>query len=379
MAIDATVSAANSTITACTAIACFLGLFGCSSQSGHTFYNDKVPAKSEGIIRISAVGDIMLGGTAEPVLQQQGYDYPFENLKFLFTDSDIVIGNLEGPLTHSENSQEDDKEYVFKTPPEKVAPALKNAGFTLMNLANNHIMDFGLEGLRDTRRALERQGIRTVGVGDNLAQARQGTLIQTKNGKIGFLSYSLTFPESYWADENRAGTAFGHEHQIRQDVQRMKQRADLVVVSYHWGQEKSAELREYQPVLARAAVDEGASLVIGHHPHVLQAVEKYKHGVILYSLGNFTFGSYSRAADTSLVASVDFRDLQFHRLRLIPINVLNIEVNFQPRLLTGENASRAFSHLSHLSKQQNTRLNFDKGVAFLHNTTNMSHSMTIMH
>jgi poly-gamma-glutamate synthesis protein (capsule biosynthesis protein) len=382
MAIDSPISPGNALLAAC-----FLALSACSqppqqvSGFGQLFDHSGDPAQGQpaDIIRISAVGDIMLGGTSQPLMEDYGYDYPFEQVKYLFADSDIVIGNLEGPLTNRETPFSDDKEYLFRTPPERVAPALKRAGFDIMNLANNHIMDYGPGGLTDTLQALHMAGIRTVGAGNNLHQARQGTVITTKNMKIGFLGYSLTFPKSFWANDSRPGTAFGHEHQIRADVRRMKKSVDILVVSYHWGQEKALELRDYQPTLARAAIDEGASLVLGHHPHVLQAIEQYRDGVILYSLGNFTFGSYSRAADVSMVATAVFHRSRFHGLELVPINVLNVEVNFQPRLLLGADADRVIDRLDRLSRQQNTRLSNRQGVAYLSNGLNMSESVPTWH
>lgn len=305
-------------------------------------------------LRISAVGDIMLGGTAEPVMEENGYDYPFQQVKAYLKKSDIVIGNLEGPLTDAEVSH-DDKPYVFKTPPDKVAPALKRAGFNLLNLANNHIMDFGVTGLQDTLDALKQAGIASVGAGKNLASVRQGTILEKHGQRIGFLSYSLTFPEAYWADTHKPGTAFGHETQIREDVARLKQRCDLVLVSFHWGGEKTEELRDYQPLLAHAAIDSGAVAVLGHHPHVLQAVEQYHGGIIFYSLGNFTFGSYSRAAADSVIATMEFEGKRLSRVNLVPLNVLNVEVNFQPQPLQGEAADAVIEKINRLSSGGHTR------------------------
>ncbi len=339
----------------------WLLLIACSPQfeDEHSYKNDPDS------IRITAVGDIMLGGTSEPVLEAKGYDHAFRRMKPLLIDSDIVIGNLEGPLTDSETPFVD-KEYVFKSPPDKVAPALRNAGFTLMNLANNHIMDYGIEGVGDTINALRANNILTVGTGDNLRLARQGTIIHIKNKRVGFLSYSLTFPKEFWATDLSPGTAFGHEHEIREDINRMKKEADIVVVSFHWGQEKITELRDYQPLLAHAAIDEGANLILGHHPHVLQAIEQYRHGIILYSLGNFTFGSYSTNAINSVVASINFRQGVFESLELTPINVLNIDVNFQPRKLENEQALEVIQQLNNLSEATQTRLKFISGKGVLH-------------
>ena len=337
------------------------------------------PAKQDHRLRISAVGDIMLGGTSEPVFEQYGYDYAFEQTRYLFDASDIVIGNLEGPLTHAETPYSDNKEYLFRTPPEKVIPALKKAGFNIMNLANNHIMDYGDQGLRDTMQALQQANIASVGAGANLDQARRGTIMQMAGHRVGFLSYSLTFPESFWATADRSGSAFGHEHQIREDVQRMTHNTDIVVVSFHWGQEKSALLRKYQPLLAHAAIDSGAQLVIGHHPHVLQAVEHYRGGLILYSLGNFTFGSYSRNAQTSVIAHVDFARGRFESVQLIPINVLNVEVNFQPRILFGNSASGVIDQLNALSLSRNTRLINRQGIAYLQNHVQNQETVSSLH
>jgi len=330
------------------------------------------------LLQISAVGDIMLGGTAEPVLQELSYHHPFEKVSPLLKKSHIVIGNLESPLTNSETPCAD-KDYLFKTPPERVAPALKQAGFTIMNLANNHIMDFGIEGLKDTMKALNANHIQYVGADMNLALARTGKIIKARDQKIGFLSYSLTFPASFWADKNKAGAAFGHELQIRQDIRRIKQTADIVIVSFHWGGEKTTELREYQPLLAHAAIDEGAAMIIGHHPHVLQAVEHYKNGIILYSLGNFAFGSYSKDAEFSVIATARFKDKQFYSLQLTPVNVLNVEVNFQPQILHNEDAAKVIEHINKLSNPLNTRFSNQKGVAVLHISPASNYSATNSH
>jgi poly-gamma-glutamate capsule biosynthesis protein CapA/YwtB (metallophosphatase superfamily) len=330
------------------------------------------------LLKISAVGDIMLGGTAEPVLQELTYDHPFEKVSPLLKDSHIVIGNLEGPLTNRETPYSE-KAYLFKTPPELVAPALKQAGFTIMNLGNNHIMDFGIEGLKDTMNALDTNHIQYVGADMNISLARAGKIIEARNQKIGFLSYSLTFPKSFWANSNKPGTAFGHEHEIKQDIRRMKRDADIIIVSFHWGHEKSTELRDYQPLLAHAAIDEGAAMVIGHHPHVLQAVEHYKKGIILYSLGNFTFGSYSESAEFSVVATAQFKEKQFYSLQLTPINVLNVDVNFQPQILHDEDASKVIEHINTLSIPFNTRLKNQKGVAILNISAVSSYSSVNRH
>jgi len=320
-------------------------------------------------ITLVAVGDIMLGGTAEEILVKNGYDYPFIKVQHILDEADIVIGNLEGPLTELDESTLD-KEYLFRSPPDLVAPALKKAGFTIMSIANNHILDFDIEGMNDTINSLKKQRIQTVGAGNNLTEARKGTILSTTNGSVGFLSYSLTFPESFWASKNKAGTAFGHEKDIREDVKRLREQVDYLIVSFHWGREKSLELRPYQPRLGHAAIDAGANIVLGHHPHVLQSIEEYKDGLIIYSLGNFVFGSYSTDATTSVIARITLHKGKYYSAEFTPINVANTEVVFQPQLLTGSAASDVIKHINSLSKELNTNLIQRNDKGFLHTRSN---------
>ena len=310
--------------------------------------------------RISAVGDIMLDGKARPYLQRHGYDHAFAQVRPLFADSDLVIGNLEGPLTTA-SAPLVEKEYLFRSPAQPVASALARAGIGAVSLANNHALDYGLVGLRDTIAALGDAGVEYFGAGETLDDARSPAVVDTGRVKIGMLGYSNTFPEEFWAGESRGGTAFGHEAQLRADIAALVQRVDIVVVSFHWGREGTTELRPYQPLLARAAIDAGADLIIGHHPHVLQEVERYRDGVILYSLGNFTFGSFSTRATVGAIAHVEFVDGDFAELALQPLNVNNFEVYFQPRPLAEPQALQTFDHLRALSLSSDTQLHWRNG------------------
>ena len=322
------------------------------------------PAARAAELRIAAVGDIMLGGTAAPEMLKYGYDYPFELTKGILKQAPIVFGNLEGPLTDG-GAAGTAKQYVFRSPPDKVAPALARAGFKVVSLANNHSLDYGPEGLEDTRAALDKAGIRHAGAGRNVTEAREPVYMMANGTTVAFLAYSLTFPEEFWAGPDKAGTAFGHENHVRTDVAAARATADVVVVSFHWGQEGKTELRDYQTQLAHAAIDAGASAVLGHHPHILQGVERYKDGVILYSLGNFAFGSFSNTATRSAIALLTFRDRRWRELRLVPLNVKNVEVVFQPRPLVGRDAAEVVEHLQQLSQALGTTLENRDGVAVL--------------
>lgn len=310
---------------------------------------------------ISAVGDIMLDGTARPVLAELGYDYPYVQVRQYFSGAQIVFGNLEGPLT-DRGSPEQDKKFVFHSPPERVSAALRNAGFNVVSLANNHTLDYGAEGLAQTIETLDAVGIRHAGAGANLMAARKPVMLEVEGQRVAILAYSMTLPENYYAGANKAGTAFGHEEQVRDDVIAARKQADIVLVSFHWGQEGKTDLRDYQTRLGHLAIDSGASAVIGHHPHILQGIERYKDGVILYSLGNFTFGSYSTHAARSAVAQLHFRNNRLQKLQMFPINVNNFEVQFQPQPLHGETADALIADLHTLSAALNTDVRNIDGV-----------------
>jgi poly-gamma-glutamate capsule biosynthesis protein CapA/YwtB (metallophosphatase superfamily) len=327
---------------------------------------EAVSAKPEAAkpLKVIAVGDMMLDGTARPVMQANGYDYPFTDMRSYFAGAQIVFGNLEGPLT-TRGTPEQDKTYVFRSPPDKVGQALRNAGFTVVSLANNHTLDFGAEGLAETIEALDAVGIAHVGAGENLQAARRPAFFDVGGKRVAVLAYSLTLPEHFYAEANKPGTAFGHEAHVRADVVAARQQADIVLVSFHWGQEGKTTLREYQTRLGHVAIDAGAAAVIGHHPHILQGIEHYKDGVILYSLGNFTFGSYSKDAQVSAVAELTFDGQHVSTLRLYPINVNNFQVEFQPKPLTGTSATSVIDTVRTLSAALNTEFVDDHDTALL--------------
>ena len=302
---------------------------------------------------IHAVGDIMLAGSGEKTYRKLGYDYPFAATRETLQQGDIVIGNLESPLASS-GVEFTDKKFRFKTEP-KAAAALKSAGFTHLSLANNHILDFGAEGLKETLAALDANSIIYSGAGMNLASARTAGMIELKGVKVAFLSYSLTYPAEFFAGAEKAGTAPGYASFFTADITEAKKEADCVIVSFHWGGEGEDTPKPYQVSAAHRAVDAGANIVIGHHPHVLQGIETYNNGVIFYSLGNFAFGSTSSTAAVSMIARITF-DGGIKEVEVIPLNVRNAQVRFQPRLLKGAAAAEVVKKLDVLSSGLNNSL-----------------------
>ncbi len=302
---------------------------------------------------INAVGDIMLAGSGAPYFRKQGYDYPFAATLDILQQGDVVTGNLEAPIARS-GEEFTGKKYRFRTDP-AAAPALKRAGFTHLSLANNHIMDFGAPALQQTMELLDNHDIAFTGAGPDLNSARSERIIVVKETRIAFLSYSLTYPEEFFATRIRPGTAPGHLPFVTRDIARVKPLADYVIVSFHWGEELSNYPKEYQKRAAHQAIDSGADIILGHHPHVMQGVEYYREGVIFYSLGNFVFGSQSKHSDRSMIARITLDD-GIKEVEIIPLNVLNSEVHFQPKVLSGDFAADVARRLDSLSRNMGTRI-----------------------
>ncbi len=298
-------------------------------------------------VTITLVGDIYLGGRVVPFIERYSPEYPFRHIKDVLKGSDVVIGNLESPLTTSEDVFME-KRFIFKAPP-VVARWMKEVGFDILTLANNHIMDFGPGGLTDTLTVLKKVGILHTGAGMNIEEARRPVFVRVGGIRIGVLAYSNTLPKEFYAGRDSPGTAPGYYGYVRRDVRRLRKEADVVVVAFHWGEEGSFFPKDYQRELAHLAIESGAHLVVGHHPHVIQGIEFSGDGIVFYSLGNLVFGSYSPSAE-GMIAEVTFRRdgrrCAIKSVRIIPLNVDNRTVLFSPTIPDGRWMEEFASHIS---------------------------------
>ncbi len=290
-----------------------------------------LPLRAEQL-RIVAGGDVYLGSWLEDVVKKRGADFPLSSLREIIKGADIGFANLEAPFTE-EKKGFIEKEFLLRAEPAQVE-VLKAGGIDVVSLANNHILDYGLKGLEDTIEVLKAHGIGHVGAGLSLDEARRPWIVETRGIRVAFLAYSNTFPEEFYATTQRGGTARGLVRFVREDVRMARGLADFVVVSFHWGEEGMKEPKPYQRLLARTAIDSGATVVVGHHPHVLQPVELYRDGLIAYSLGNLLFASYSRMEPEGMLLELTLRkDPAGGGLKgftLIPIDVDNKRVGFRP-------------------------------------------------
>lgn len=270
-------------------------------------------------------GDLMLGGHAERV-SAGDTGYVFRHWR-AGSQADLFVANVEHPVTVREGSRE--KEFTFKMSPLHLGTML-DGGLDIAVAANNHIADFGREGILETIDALARAGIRHVGIGRTLAEARQPVIASVKGKRIAVLAYYGK--GEYAATDTSAGFAPRVQPWIVEDVRRADSAADYVVVSFHWGIEKAEFPEPWQVALGHAVIRAGADLVVGHHPHVLQGIERYKGGLIAYSLGNFVFGGHGRRADTTAVLKIVLQG-ESVKAELVPLLVRNYQVRLASRQL----------------------------------------------
>ncbi|MFH1461312.1 MAG: CapA family protein [Patescibacteria group bacterium] len=287
--------------------------------------------QEEPIITLLAVGDIMLSRTvAQKIKEYQDYKYPFLKTAELIKQADIAFGNLEGPITQGRSINI--FEMIFRADI-KTVEGLKYAGFDILSLANNHSFDFGAQGLKDTFQYLNKSGINYVGAGENRQEARHSKILEINGIKIAFLAYtdSIFTSTTCQAKQDQSGVVFMEISEMEKDIVLAKSLSDLVVVLMHSGTEYADQPNSKQISFAHTAIDAGADLVIGHHPHVIQKIEKYKGKYVFYSLGNFVFDQmWSRKTREGLIAKIVLDKEEIREIILIPVLIENYG---QPRIL----------------------------------------------
>jgi poly-gamma-glutamate synthesis protein (capsule biosynthesis protein) len=293
------------------------------------------PEDANGVITIvvTAGGDVTLGSTDsqrrsnggfDSVIEQYGYDWPFSGVIDYLSSDDLTLVNLEGPLTGSNDKQS--KLFNFKGPAE-YADILSFGSVEAVNLANNHSLDYGQSGLDDTMETLDAAGIAYC--------ARGRTAVYTVKGvKIGLIGNTFPYQNG--------------KRDIRAAVKELRgQGCAIVIASFHWGSEYEPGFSAEQRAIGRAAIDAGADVVIGHHPHIVQGVELYKGRYILYSLGNFMFGGNTDPDDRdSYLARLTFAvrggEAEPPQFEMIPIRLTEKDkgTDFRPVPATSSEAER---------------------------------------
>lgn len=346
--------------------------------------------KMESAISLVVVGDVLIDGKMEfangTILQtvlhekRKQPESAFSFVSSFLKKADLRFCNLEGPLSDlfQKGTIFRGRGSAWNSDSTNVA-GLKYAGFDVVSLANNQMMSYGWEGAAQTIRNLEKNGIAYIGAGNNLKEATQPKVFQLKNVKIGFLAYYLNNlapgipPIKSRATEDKPGLAEmvlsplypppqvnrQHMELFKESIKEARAISDVVVVACHWGVQGQT-IAIHQPALAHIAIDSGADLVIGAHPHNIQGVEVYKKKVIVYSLGNFVFDAPLPMDKASLLLQALISDKKIQKVSFRPVLANSLG---QAEILgeDNENSIKIFRTLESLSREFDTKLAFQNG------------------
>ncbi len=269
--------------------------------------------------RLMFAGDVMFSrGVRRQILASGDPALPFRKIAPLLASADLVFVNLESPFSDHAPYHEDG--LVFHAPPASIA-GLQLAHVAAASTANNHSRDCGPHGVEFTLSWLCAHGIAPVGTSTSAAQTHRGVVLVRNGIRFGFLGYTYDQQNGNWRDIDRR-IALADPAAVWEDVKNLRKRCDVVIVSMHHGIEYATKPSEAQVRFAHAAIDAGATLVIGHHPHVIQPEERYRGGIIFYSLGNFVFDQFQRqATQHSEIAEVDFLGAKIFLANRWPVRI----------------------------------------------------------
>ncbi|MGB3093175.1 MAG: CapA family protein [Candidatus Zixiibacteriota bacterium] len=270
------------------------------------------------IIELVAVGDVMLARGVNKKIIEEGPFYPFEKIREITGQADIAFCNLECAI--SPRAKRNFKNNNFCIRPED-AKGLSFAGFDVVSLANNHMFDCERKGIVSTIEFLSEEKIKFTGAGETTAQALRPAIFNLKNTRIGFLAYNAYPMDWIVLKEGQPAIAFYDSSRAIEAVEKLKKKADVVIVSLHWGDEYHKKPNRRQKRIAHQLIDAGADLILGHHPHVLQPIEEYQNGVIVYSLGNFVFDQRKSATKKSVIFSAKLSKRGVEEFSTLPVQI----------------------------------------------------------
>jgi poly-gamma-glutamate capsule biosynthesis protein CapA/YwtB (metallophosphatase superfamily) len=331
-------------------IAALVALVLALPADAHAVVETGGSAQSEttGTVRLMAVGDVMLAQSIGRRIVRRGPLAPWVKVKSYFDEADLVVANLE--CTISTRGTPWPKTFTFRAPP-AAADSLVAAGIDVVSLANNHALDYGRLAFKDTLAYLEARGVGYAGGGRDRDAARAPLIVERNGLRLAFLGYVLPFSgrpafntRQWAATDTLAGLAIGTPEGVARDVAAVRPSVDLVIVMVHGG----TEYRNYptlkQRTFNKAAVQAGAALVIGHHPHVLQGYVYENRTLIAYSLGNFVFDYFTGAPNDTAILDVTLSAQGVESVSWIPAV---IERGF-PRPAVGAEIDRVMSRLKRL-------------------------------
>ncbi|MHB9144142.1 MAG: CapA family protein [Symbiobacteriia bacterium] len=316
---------------------------------------DGAPAQAT----LTVFGDIMLSRGVDTQVGKYGLDWPFQLVADRTRAGDVTFANLESPLGVT-GTPLPRKLIWFRGRPESVA-TLPKAGVDIVTIANNHILDYDTPNFLETLDLLDKTGVRYVGGGRTLQEAREPVVAEVNGIRIAFLGYSqfadifwdYSYPRRFTATAATAakpalpGVAPIRLDLIRQDIAAARQKADVVAVAYHWGTEYVNVPAPEMVALAHASVDAGADLVLGFHPHAVQGFERYKGKFIAYSLGNFVMDQRRDVTRESMILEFLLQKDGVRGVNVVPVMI----EGFRPHLATGAEAENLWAKLRRISRQ----------------------------
>ncbi|MHB9148539.1 MAG: CapA family protein [Thermoleophilia bacterium] len=298
---------------------------------------------------VAAGGDVIGDRHVGEYIDAQGGKAVLAEVAPFLTDAHVAFVNLESPLS-DKGSRNTEKDVTFRGRPALVQ-GLASAGVDVVSLANNHALDWGSAALLDTIDRLSASGVAVTGAGADLDAARAPALLDTPAGTVAVLAFSDILPAGFAAGAERPGVnpVRPERQRLLDDIRAAAESADYVLVSFHWGLEYEGYAGQGQRSLAHEAVDAGADLVIGHHPHVLQGLEVYRDKLIAYSLGDFVFDHYSRATGEAVVLRVTLYPEGPPALTVVPVYLK--DPYGIPRPVHGQEAAAILDRLSGFSER----------------------------
>lgn len=315
--------------------------------------NAEIVVTKDAKFTATMVGDMMFGRNVQTVVDNKGYDFLFREVEPYFKASDYNTGNFENPILLKDESEYEfendltEMKSIFLHAEADVAPYLESINFTTINLANNHLMDYGAVGLTETLDTFAETSITPVGAEYNKTKSGQFHYAEYDGYKVATLGATDVGYQWGFSTNRQAGANKIRLNDLLLTVKEESQKegsADLIIVHTHWGVEYDSSPNPRQQDIGRALVDAGADIIIGHHTHTLQPVEIYKGKVIFYSLGNFVFDQGWSKTKDSVLAQFKVKEDDSQVIELIPMKIEEAS----PTHLTGPLADWNFNRMTKL-------------------------------
>lgn len=304
-------------------------------------------------LTIAAVGDMIFDRKVKALVSSQGGEAPLEAVASRLAGADVAVGNLESALADS-GTRNTAKDVTFRGDPAGIQ-GLRLAGFDLLSMANNHVLDYGPQPLLDTVASLDSAGIGHAGAGANQAAAWTPAVVERDGATVAYLAFSHIVPAGFIAQPNRAGLASGKNDEALtlEAIRKAAAENDYVLVSFHWGVEYQDDANATQVAWAHKAIDAGADMVLAHHPHVIQGIERYNGGLIAYSLGDFVFDHYSRKTGEAFILEAELGPHGVGDAVAVPVY---LDGNGKPEFVSGSSATSIIDRLTAISKRLGTTI-----------------------